>query len=481
MDADGDMELNLVDDTIPEAELRKVGCTERGRASRIGDIIRTPQVEDEAEAIRDDGLHIATPLTVEIRGCPLVPIILVQAHRAACMMRRTVGGLLGDAQLEKVVSSDLQNVPAHRIHDPRIRIGDLEILVIEQLQALNIGLVLQERLPRLTDGVIRLVVEIRIPSQDGDLHGAITITIETRPVTLGLIVVTHEAGGQIDDVDLLKLIRARGPIAGVEEGGVALPINEFQLLAWGEEACGHRESLHIRAAAVAEDISAENEDRAGFGRERDCTPILVRIEGKLGSVFLVVQGHSSGFGTNEVDNLHDSASVSLEELAKASVVRILRRILRLLVIGERKADKRRRPHHHLFAEQVQGVGLDDRGQGRQEEIALLQHGILWAIHLSGVHPCHFPPAALPKVALLDLLREALQLPVFTEVPHGRHCRGHVLRILANLQHAKALLKEAIEDLLTERALIHLGRNKDVEAVRRPTHARTAEILRHFDV
>mmetsp|Transcript_103300 Transcript_103300/g.210791 ORF Transcript_103300/g.210791 Transcript_103300/m.210791 type:complete len:363 (+) Transcript_103300:1425-2513(+) len=362
MDADGDMELNLVDDTIPEAELRKVGCTERGRASRVGDIIRTPQVEDEAEAIRDDGLHIATPLTVEIRGCPLVPIILVQAHRAACMMRRTIGGLLGDAQLEKVVSSDLQNVPAHRIHDPRIRIGDLEIFVIEQLQALNIGLVLQERLPRLTDGVIRLVVEIRIPSQDGDLHGAITITIETRPVTLGLIVVTHEAGGQIDDVDLLKLIRARGPIAGVEEGGVALPINELQLLSWREQGCGHGERLCIRAATVGEDAGAENEDRARLGIQRDGA-FLMRVEGELSSVVLVVQGHSGGLRTNEVDDFEDSSSVGLKELTEASVIRILRRILGLLIIGESKADKRRCPHHDLFAKQVQGVGLKDRTQG----------------------------------------------------------------------------------------------------------------------
>mmetsp|Transcript_25791 Transcript_25791/g.54439 ORF Transcript_25791/g.54439 Transcript_25791/m.54439 type:complete len:247 (+) Transcript_25791:966-1706(+) len=117
VDPCADEELELVTYAVAHCELREVGRAKGCRASCVAHVVRTLHVEDEAEAIGDDGNHVRATLTFRrFVDESHVPVGLVQAHGAASVMRVTVGNLLGNAQLEQVVGTALQHKPLHGIH-----------------------------------------------------------------------------------------------------------------------------------------------------------------------------------------------------------------------------------------------------------------------------------------------------------------------------------------------------------------------------
>mmetsp|Transcript_89619 Transcript_89619/g.208754 ORF Transcript_89619/g.208754 Transcript_89619/m.208754 type:complete len:235 (-) Transcript_89619:860-1564(-) len=225
MDAQGNVELDFVDDPVHESELGKVGRTERGRASSVRDEVGTSQVEDETEAIGDDGLHILTALVHLVWNA--IPIILVKANRAASVVRITVGVLLCDAHLEQVMGTDLQDMTLHGVHTPGFADNDLKVLVVEELNAFNNRHVLCAGLPRHDCFAVGVEIEVDVPTGDWDLLTSITATVEASPVHLRLVPACHEARGQVDDIDVL-LVWPRGPLAKAQPAAVAVPLGDHQ-------------------------------------------------------------------------------------------------------------------------------------------------------------------------------------------------------------------------------------------------------------
>mmetsp|Transcript_114852 Transcript_114852/g.319895 ORF Transcript_114852/g.319895 Transcript_114852/m.319895 type:complete len:334 (+) Transcript_114852:1188-2189(+) len=262
-----DVELQFVDAPVQECELGEVRGAEGGRAGRVGHEVGTSEVEDEAEAVGDDGLHVGATLCLRALD-HAVPVVLVQAHRAASVVRVAVGDLLGDAHLEEVLGARLQHHPLHRIHDSGLAKDDLEVLVVEQLHALNHRLVFCGALPRLEGVLVRVVVILDVPPCVRDLHTGVATTIEAAVVGASLIVAGHEACCHVHDLELLA-DRPRGTLAGEEESRVALPIVERELRGLLQERGRQGERLLAALALVVEATGPEDEDGVRFGLELD--------------------------------------------------------------------------------------------------------------------------------------------------------------------------------------------------------------------
>mmetsp|Transcript_54372 Transcript_54372/g.168347 ORF Transcript_54372/g.168347 Transcript_54372/m.168347 type:complete len:530 (+) Transcript_54372:406-1995(+) len=450
---------------------------QRRRAGSVAYEVRPLHVEDKAEAVGDDGLHVGAALRLRALG-HAVPVILVQAHGAAAVVGVAVGDLLRDAHLEEVLGPGLQDHALHGVHDPCLAQDDLEELVVEELDALHHGLVLRGALPGHEGVLIRVVVVREVPAGVGDLDAGVAAAVEAGPVGVRLVEAGHEARRHVRHLDLL----AHGPrraLALEEEGRVALPVEEVQARGLLQEGRGQGERLLVALALVVEDCRPENEDgvRLGFqlqglllARQRVRRALARGLEDDVGRL-----------RAHEVHDLQELAPPDAEELAQGGVVGVLRRVLGLLVVREREAHERRRALVDLLPEHVRAVGLDQARQPRDEGVAPLQQLVLRRVDVRGVQPGDLPAVVGAQVTLFHLLGEALELAGLRQLPHGLHGRRHLLLALAEPEHAEALLEEAGGDLVGQGQLVELRAHQQVEAARGPALPRALQVLRHLHV
>mmetsp|Transcript_4190 Transcript_4190/g.13115 ORF Transcript_4190/g.13115 Transcript_4190/m.13115 type:complete len:255 (+) Transcript_4190:1618-2382(+) len=254
------------------------------------------------------------------------------------MVGVTVGVLLGDAHLEEVVCTHLQDVPLHWVHHPCLCRNDLKVLVVKELNALNNRHVLAARLPGHNVVRVGVIVLAHIPANIRDLAASITTAKKSSPVHLRLVPGCHEAGRQVDDVDGL----IRGTWRSLSEAqpiGVPLPIGQGQLVRLLKEGGGQREALLLKMASEVENPGAVDQDRVGHAV--DVNGFLLEGQRLCLALILGLQGHRAHPRAHEVDNLQEAPSPSSQETAEHRVVRVLRWKLGLLVIREGKADQAR--------------------------------------------------------------------------------------------------------------------------------------------
>mmetsp|Transcript_108441 Transcript_108441/g.288647 ORF Transcript_108441/g.288647 Transcript_108441/m.288647 type:complete len:489 (+) Transcript_108441:1254-2720(+) len=438
VESHGDVELQLVNAPVQERELGQVRGTEGRRAGSVRHEVGPSQVEDEAEAVGDDGLHVGAALSLWALGDP-VPVVLVKADRATAMVGISVRDLLGDAHLEEILRTAVQHHPLHRVHDPGLVEDDLEELVVKQLNALHHGLMLRRTLPRHERVVVGVVVVLEVPSRVGDLHTGIAAAVETGVVGACLVVVAHEARRHVHHLELLAN-RPRRTLAGEEERRIALPVEEGERGGLLQEGGGQGERLLIAPALVVEHLWPEDEDRVWLRLDLDV--VLLDRHGGGRTLTGGLQDHGGVLGAHEVHDLHELPPPDAQELTQAGIIGVLRRILGLLVVSEREAHECRSPLIDLLAEHISTVGLDEGSDLGDEGVVLVEQGVLWRVLVRRVDPCHLATVVRAQVALLHLLCKALQLSSLCHVLHGLHCLPDLVKALAHPHHAEALLEKA---------------------------------------
>mmetsp|Transcript_87536 Transcript_87536/g.271050 ORF Transcript_87536/g.271050 Transcript_87536/m.271050 type:complete len:501 (+) Transcript_87536:715-2217(+) len=281
------VELQLVDGPVQKCELGQVGGTEGGRAGGVCHEVGATQVEDEAESVGDNGLHVDAAISLRALG-DAVPVVLVEAHGATTMVWRAVGDLLRDPHLEEVLGTRLQHHALHGVHDPGLAQDDLEELVVKQLHTLHHRLMLSGALPGLKFLLDRIVVVLVVPAGVGNLHAGVAAPVEPASVGEGLIVVAHEARRHVHDLNLVTH-GARRALSGEEEAGVALPVEQGQLRGLLQEGCRERERLLVAPALVVEGLRPEDQDRVWLRLDLDA--ILLAGQGRRRALTGGLQDH----------------------------------------------------------------------------------------------------------------------------------------------------------------------------------------------
>mmetsp|Transcript_133302 Transcript_133302/g.285016 ORF Transcript_133302/g.285016 Transcript_133302/m.285016 type:complete len:611 (+) Transcript_133302:421-2253(+) len=461
-----DKELHWVVRALKHHQLHAVRRRERRGASRVAHKVRALHVENEAEAVRNDGQDRAGAAQSAADRNVLrhsAPVQLIVAHSEACVCGLAVHDLLREADLGQALSSSLQDEALHRVHARRLGIRDLEVLVVEKLGTLDDTTVLASALPRLQVVGVGRPVRVHIPALEGDLLNRVEGGRETRQVRPLVVETSWNASHAVDDVQLV-VTRWRGrPIPSVVEPlRLALHVSEGHEGRGGEEVCHQHKRLLCAAATVVIDVGPEEQDRVRSARNRE---VALELGDALGLGSLPrIQVHRGRARTAEVHRPHERAPPRPEEGAQGSIVRLREGVLGLLIVSERQGDQSGRALVDvLSAEEVHGEGLEDLCEVGQVPVIADQILVLGQALLIVVEPRDLALAIASEVALLDLLGQPRKISLLAHRP--KHLDGplHLLCALADLQDAEALLQEASRDLRAESLGISLRRHEHVEA------------------
>mmetsp|Transcript_12950 Transcript_12950/g.36732 ORF Transcript_12950/g.36732 Transcript_12950/m.36732 type:complete len:498 (-) Transcript_12950:524-2017(-) len=391
VDPERDVELDLVDGAVLERVLRQVGRTQGGRAGGVRDVVRAPEVEDEAEPVRDDGLLVGASTAAHVACELLVPVVLVQPHGAAAVVRVPVGVLLCDAHLEEALRADLEHVPLQRVHDPRIAGGDLEVLVVEHLDAVAEGRVpLNGRRPRPRKHLVWVldVVEVNVEAGDGDRGHAVATGIQPGQHRLGLVPLSCEAGLELHDGDAVSWGVLR-PVRGRSEGaGLARPAVEDPLRRLGQQVHRHREHLVLGRARVLVELRAEKDDGVGRGLERDTIEYFGDCSG-LGAALVAQRDRGAG-RAQEGHGPEQPVPPGAEVVPQHLVVGQGAGVVLLVPRQQRQAHQGRRALVEDPAQDVHAVGLQELRDARDGAVGRVQGRVVELAGIVLVEPHDLP-------------------------------------------------------------------------------------------
>mmetsp|Transcript_125838 Transcript_125838/g.402845 ORF Transcript_125838/g.402845 Transcript_125838/m.402845 type:complete len:349 (+) Transcript_125838:1505-2551(+) len=319
------------------------------------------------------------------------------------MVRSSVGHLLGDAHLEQALSSNLQHVPLHRVHDGGVLGQDIEVLVVEELQTFDVGLVLQVGLSCRSAAVIGIVVVVRIPSQDRNLNTCVATPRQTGTVGFDVVPIAHKPRRLVDDHDLVAPRPGRAAGRRQKVCVVRVEVRELEGFRVLQQCCGHRQEFACAPALVVEASRAEDHNSVGFPGDID--HILLEGQGARCFTFRELQSHVGNCRTHEVHNLDLTPPPRAQEVAQCLVVRVGWRPICLLVVWQRQTHQCGSPLVDEATKHIRAVRLQHRGQRRHEGVALVERRVLGRGGGRGIEPGDPALVVGAKVALFHLLRQ----------------------------------------------------------------------------
>mmetsp|Transcript_85823 Transcript_85823/g.270496 ORF Transcript_85823/g.270496 Transcript_85823/m.270496 type:complete len:276 (-) Transcript_85823:584-1411(-) len=270
-----------------------------------------------------------------------------------------VAVLLGEADLEDRQVAHLHDLPAERVHRRGLHVRDLKGFVVEQLNALLDGEVLDVGGAR--EGV-HVVAVVRAVVKPGERH--LHLGVGPRHVGRPLLVVVRHppAGLEREGADGDEVLRGRrGPLA--HEGqhpGVALDLAHAPLVAWLQEEGGEPRRLAIfgLGVRVLECVLPDQQD--GVCGEGDLVGLL---EGGDGGPLLQRQRRLARAGAHEVHDAEDATIPCGVELFYHLVRGDMALVFGLLCVGHGKANERGRTLRDCRSQHILSIGDDQLRYG----------------------------------------------------------------------------------------------------------------------
>mmetsp|Transcript_47877 Transcript_47877/g.135257 ORF Transcript_47877/g.135257 Transcript_47877/m.135257 type:complete len:250 (-) Transcript_47877:70-819(-) len=244
-----------------------------------------------------------------------------------------VGDLLREPYHRQALRPRFHDQPLHGVHAAGLRRGDLEVLVVEHLRTLAVGLVDAERLPGLRVVDVGRVVGVHVPARHGYLDHRVGGGLQAREERPLVVEGRRQAGHAVDDVEVVVPRRLRRALPPQEPGRV--PREPARREPWGrrEEAREGHQRLRAGVACVLEDVRPEEQHGVGAGRDLD--GLGRRGEVPFAQPAGVLEQHLGSPGAAEGHGAQDRPPPCLEEGPQDPVVRLGERVLGLLRRGQR--------------------------------------------------------------------------------------------------------------------------------------------------